>query len=70
MRILAIFVTTVLFLTRPVCAEIHHDIYAALHMDEVVAVIRQEGLDEAEATAEIYLKNSVRNNFDDAVDAL
>ena len=70
MRILAIFVTTVLFLTRPVCAEIHHDIYAALHMDEVVAVMRQEGLDEAEATAEIYLKNSVRNNFDGAVDAL
>ena len=35
-----------------------------------MAVMRQEGLEEAEATAEVYLKTSARTNFDGAVDAL
>ncbi len=70
MRIFALITTIILFVTRPVYAEIYQDLYAALHMDEVVAVMRQEGLDEAEATAEMYLKNSARNNFDRAVDTL
>ena len=70
MRIFALIAAIVLFVTRPVYAETHQDLYAALHMDEVVAVMRQEGLDEAGATAEVYLKNSTRNNFEGAVDAL
>jgi len=70
MRIFALITATVLFVTRPVYADIYQELYAALHMDEVVAVMRQEGLEEAETTAEMYLKNSVRNNFDSAVDAL
>ena len=70
MRIFALIAALAVFLARPLCAEIYQDLYAALHMDEVVAVMRQEGLEEAEATAEVYLKTSARANFDGAVDAL
>ena len=70
MRIFALIAALAVFLARPLCAEIYQDLFAALHMDEVVAVMHQEGLEEAEATTEVYLKTSARTNFDGAVDAL
>ncbi|MAT89034.1 MAG: hypothetical protein CL532_10935 [Aestuariivita sp.] len=36
---------------------VYDQLYAALHLNDIVKVIRDEGLEEAKSTAEIYLKS-------------
>lgn len=70
MRAFTFIVLIVLFAVRPAVADTFGQLYAALNLQEIVAIMRQEGLEEAEATKEIYLKNIRKDSFNSAIDAL
>lgn len=70
MRAFTFIVLIVLFAVRTAVADTFGQLYTALNLQEIVLIMRQEGLEEAEATKEIYLKNIRKDSFNSAIDAL
>lgn len=70
MRFLFLTTLAIFFVARPAASETYEQLYAALNLQEIVAIMRQEGLEEAEATIEIYLKDMRKESFDTSIDIL
>ena len=70
MRYLFLTFIFVICTARPSVSETYEQLFAALNLEEIVSVIRQEGMEEAEATSEIYLKNIKQDNFRSSINEL